>query len=517
MIASSRATAAVESLMLISGGSPTESDFRKVGQTIGASARTVRRLWQQLVLPPAQPAVGPAAQAALDGCEPSQLNNVYRSAPTGHGWWPTLSDLAVIAAHGNLATAHAQLVKESDVTGRSVPGYVQFTRRLHECLTEAVYAGVVRGDAAATEQVQLYCRNGRPARLAVVEVDAFQLPINVTPTRGTRLIKPWLLTMVDRGTRAAPAWLLLPKRPDSGDFKTLLALLFTGFTCDDGTVIGGVPGSIVPDNGSEFRGADVDAALAAFGVTKVALPPYRGHLKGTVERLGRTVQEGVIATLPGNVHGPKTSRRQRPWTDTDPIGYLELAERLDAWFAAYNQAHKHPALARRTPQQVWCADPTPVVRVDQTVLLADLLPRHPRKVTKKGVTVDDISYVTTGLAAGQHVLVGVLPGHPETVEVFDSDGQWLCTADRADAMPEDARDQLLTSRRRQVRAVDQALTSSTAIRDTNHAASAVPSGGTGGHSLVDLFDDEDDASDSAAPGAAASAGSELTDLFGDPS
>ena len=255
MKSTGKAKAALETLMLISAGNPRHSHFVQVAAQYGWSAKTLRRQYQRLMAVPTG-AIGPSAQAAIDSCDGVDPRTLYVTTPEGFGWWPTWDDLQVIAGSPTLAAAHQQLVAAA--TPGTVPGYEQFTRRLKQCLTPGVYQGLTDTSPNAVEKVQIYATNRRPERMNIVELDCFELPIDVQLPRSTRVVKPWLMVAIDRGTRAVPAWLVMASRPASQDFATLLALMFTGTTTP---LLGLVPATCISVTRSRSiwsgRGPDV--------------------------------------------------------------------------------------------------------------------------------------------------------------------------------------------------------------------------------------------------------------------
>ena len=476
MIASTTSQAAIEALMVISAGQPRQRHFERVANSYGCSAKTLRRRYNRLIAGANVAAVGNAAQQALDSCDDVDPRAVFQELPAGDGWWPTWEDLEVIAGSPTLADAWQRLAGDAAVTGRSLPWYAQFTRRLRRCLQPYIYTGLTSTDRGSVERLQIYATNRRPGRMDVLEVDSFEMPVDVQLPRTNAVTTPHLMVAIDRGTRAVPGWRVLPKDPTSDDFVTLLACVLSGFTCDGGTVIGGVPKFVLPDNGPEFRGDRVEAILTALNVERLKIPPRKGHLKGTVERLGQTIEKALIDTLPGATHGPQTSREKKAWREVEALPFPELVQRVDGWFAWYNQKHRHSTL-NATPLQVWQADRTPVTPLSNTALLRTMLPRVRRTTQKQGVRLDRRYYISPALAPhiGQAVDVAWLPRKLDQVEVFDLAGEWITTAYLADTLTDPEQGQLAAYRRRQGRAIDQLITASAKGRG-QRAASSRPAG-----------------------------------------
>lgn len=464
MITHPRKHALVETVLLLAGDRPpTERHYKAAAAAHGCSPRTARRTVSTMLELPASFDAGLSARAALDSMVDLDPRVVYASEPSGPGWWPDMTVLEALAAHPTLATAHDALAR----AGRIVPSYSQFCRRLKLCLTPAYFAGISRGGGArATAELEVFIKRARTPRMHVVELDAFELPIDVLVPRAEKPRKPWLLLAIDRGTRAVPAWLLVPGRPTAADSRTLLALMAVGAPCPDGTVIGGLPHFVMPDNGGEFSGWEFTRALTELGIAQLAVPPSTPHLKGTVERMGQHIQQRLIDTLPGATHGPELRHGESPWRDADLMAVNELEARVDEWLTSYNTTHRHAALRGRTPLQAWLADPEPVRYHSDSVVLRELMPRVSRTVSKKGVLLDYRHYLhpVLGASIGDDVQVGWLPRHTDRVEVFTADGTWICTALDASDLSEPEVDEVMTGRLRRGRAVTAASRASVDLR-----------------------------------------------------
>lgn len=464
MLSSTSQQAVAETLMLVSAGQvPTERHFKATARAHNVSARTVRRLFGATFDLPTADEVGLSARAALASLNGVDPRVVYASEPAGAGWWPDLVVLEFLAANPTLVGAYDALAAE----GRPLPSYAQFTRRVKECLNQPFYAGVCRaGGPNATALIELYVTRAPSRRLEVVELDSFELPVDVLVPRARKARKPWLMVAIDRGTRAVPAWLVVPGRPTAVDARTLLALTIRGFACPDGTVIGGVPQHVLGDNGGEFRGQAFLTAVESSGCTSLPIPAETPHLKGGVERFGQHVEQRLIDHLPGAAHGPRLRGGAQPWRDVPLLTLAELTTQVDRFFADYNTTHQHSGLGGATPLQAWLADQTPVTTLADAQVLRDLLPRETRTVTKKGVELDNKQYLAPALAAwvGKLVQVGWLPRHTNTVEVLTLDGEHVCTAQNCDQLNEDDIADLMTGRRRRGRAVTAFHTGSAQVR-----------------------------------------------------
>lgn len=69
--------------------------------------------------------------------------------------------------------------------------------------------------------------------------------------------------------------------------------------------MGGVPQLIRFDGGRDFLAHAVKRAAGELGRAALPAAPYSPHHKGKVERLHRTIGEGLISTLPHYTGGPR--------------------------------------------------------------------------------------------------------------------------------------------------------------------------------------------------------------------
>jgi hypothetical protein len=69
--------------------------------------------------------------------------------------------------------------------------------------------------------------------------------------------------------------------------------------------MGGVPQLIRFDGGREFLAQAVTRAAGELGCAALPAAPYAPHQKRKVERLHRTIGEGLMATLPHYTGGPR--------------------------------------------------------------------------------------------------------------------------------------------------------------------------------------------------------------------
>src|SRR5690606_23065851 len=65
--------------------------------------------------------------------------------------------------------------------------------------------------------------------------------------------------------------------------------------------VAGLDRLVVIDNGMDLRGLDPIIMFQTFGIILLRMPPYRGDLKGTIERTQSSIESHNISMLPGYV------------------------------------------------------------------------------------------------------------------------------------------------------------------------------------------------------------------------
>jgi transposase InsO family protein len=113
--------------------------------------------------------------------------------------------------------------------------------------------------------------------------------------------RPQLLVLIDDHSRFITAWAMLERTPTAADTCALFADAFEVRPADDGSgvLIGGLPARVVCDNASQFRSVLVEGMIRGFGTQLAPTPAYSPAAKGKVERVGQTIQAGVVTGLAG--------------------------------------------------------------------------------------------------------------------------------------------------------------------------------------------------------------------------
>ena len=200
---------------------------------------------------------------------------------------------------------------------------------------------------------------------------------------------------------------------------------------------GGVPALIRFDGGREFLAHAVTRAAGELGCAALPALPYSPHLKGKVERLHRTIGEGLIATLPHYTGGPRRANGEL-YAQPAALTLAQLQARVREFIDAYNSERRHSSLGM-TPAEKWASSAAPIDVVPAERLRWMLLADQTRKMDKDGIHFENAIFVAPELnevGRGTEVEVRYMPHDRRWIEVFTRDG-WLCTAYPQDRLSEE--------------------------------------------------------------------------------
>jgi putative transposase len=375
----------------------------------------------------------------------------------------------IFACKGNVSLAYDELRRASHV----LPTYSVFWRRWHEELK--AHQAYARKGADGFTNHRMYLPFEAPHRNAVWQADHFELPIDVIADGcTTTLVKPWLTLFEDDRTRMDMGWALTATPHRRADAETVVATLASAIRVRlvDGIEVGGVPGAVRWDNDKSFTAGMVTQLAAAVGFEPHAVPPYSGYMKGKIERLGRTIEDGFCVLQPGFTHGPRTHTQKNPYRDTDPITADELRARLAIWMAEYRN-RRHSTLCM-SPFAAWDADSTPLRRArDEQLRSALLVDPRTRTVQKTGVFFRNRYWAPSNgnELVGRKVNVRYPIGPDlDFIELYLPDGRWAATAWPARQLTEAQRARVAEANRDDYGEARRLLDLATAMRTGANAA-----------------------------------------------
>jgi putative transposase len=327
--------------------------------------------------------------------------------------------------------------------GEPMPSLRTLQRAFVEQMTPGERAAAVEG-AEGRRRHQVYLRWESPGRNARWEGDHKELPVLVTPPRGMRPCKPWVTLFLDCYSRLIMGW-ALSLRPNSA---TVLATFRRGLVVDPARgPFGGVPMSLVPDNGLEFA---TTALKRVCGVLGVALEPtnaYAPHQKGKLERANRTLDQEFLCGLPFFTEGPRAADGRLLGPVAEPMSLELFVDRFAEWVTEYNTVRVHSERGQ-TPLQRWNTDATPLRLVPDEQLRWLLLADVERTVNKDGVHFEGLRFIAGELngLVGEKVQVRYTPHDLRQIEIFRGD-EWLATAYPQGALTAEQREEVLARRR----------------------------------------------------------------------
>jgi len=344
-------------------------------------------------------------------------------APRKRAGWSLTAEAryALDRAHGRTTIAWRMLQN----AGVDVPSRKTFERAVERELSLAERAYLRNGENGR-RRYELYLRWEPSARNEVWEMDHAQLDIHVLPVRGKRLATPWLTVVIDGYSRVVMGW-ALSLHPTAAE---VLAALREAIVVDPRRgPWGGVPELVRFDGGLEFLSHAVSRAAGEVGFAARPTAPYSPHQKGKVERLHRTIGEGLIATLPHYTGAPRR-RNGELYAQPAPLSLPQLQARIRDFIQDYNTKHLHASLGGMTPAQRWDASLTPLDVIEPERLRWMLMADATRKVLKTGIRFGGETFLAPALArvVGSTVQVRYMPHDLRSIEVSTEGGGWLCTA-----------------------------------------------------------------------------------------
>ena len=120
--------------------------------------------------------------------------------------------------------------------------------------------------------------------------------------------------------------------------------------------------------------------------------PVFAASEGKVERLHRTIGEGLIATLPHYTGGPRRANGKL-YAQPAPLTLPQLQTRVREFIDAYNTEHRHSSLGGMTPAEKWATSAAPLDLVEPERLRWMLMADQTRKVDKDGIHFENAIFI----------------------------------------------------------------------------------------------------------------------------
>ena len=244
-----------------------------------------------------------------------------------------------------------------------VPGLRTIQRRI-EKLWAYDFALARYGRVEAERRFGAYL-GARQARhiLDIVEIDHTPLDILVVDEAGVVIGRPWATVIIDRKSRCILGFhISLAGHGTAAVFECLRhALMPKLYLAEGGTYADlnlewpclGWFSVLVMDNGREFHAEAVIDALLNIGIGTEFAPSKDPNAKPHVERFLRTLNYGLIHTLPGTTLA-KVHKRVGFKAEDDACLTLEQLDRaIHVWICNVYHQRPHRGLDRRAPLSAW--------------------------------------------------------------------------------------------------------------------------------------------------------------------
>jgi len=204
-----------------------------------------------------------------------------------------------------------------------------------------------------------------------------------------------------------------------------------------GWVAYGLPETLVVDHGREFVGRGLQDACGQLGILLKQTPVRAPWFKGSIERHFRTVNTGLIHTLPGATFAPKEARDTADATRQACLSLTAFWQILHVFLLDIYAQRWHDGVADR-PAHRWAASlqtgTTPCLPTSAEDVRMLLLPGEERTLQRCGIEFETLVYQSPALASlraqlsptERTVLIKYDPGDLSALYVADpTQGQWL--------------------------------------------------------------------------------------------
>lgn len=305
-----------------------------------------------------------------------------------------------------------------------VPEYVKYRKRHGHCSAQSAYPGGRNFERAKTklERVEI---DHTPLDVIIVDKDGKELGrpfATFIICCATRMILGFFISMEPvnrRNVLKAYIHSVLPKTYVKNKYKDIK----NEWPCF------GLYGELISDNGKDLVAQDVRDALFAMGVDYKQSKKRMPHLKGTIERFMRTINESLLHQVPGTTASSYQKKTEQQAKQDACLTFEELEHLIHKWVIDCYHMEVHRSL-NDTPLNVWKKNGTvlePPLLPDSYESLAWLLmEKKDRKLQKNGVSIFQLTYQSEDLANlarrigyGRTVTVYYNPDNLSTLTVID--------------------------------------------------------------------------------------------------
>ncbi|MCM1316039.1 MAG: Mu transposase C-terminal domain-containing protein [Alistipes senegalensis] len=250
------------------------------------------------------------------------------------------------------------------------------------------------------------------------------------------VIRPWLTVFTDIRSTKIMSFIVREADPNTTVVKKCLRLGIEKY---------GVPNEIYTDNGKDYTAKELSeeyplSVMNVLGIGKITATPYHGQAK-PVERFFRTLEERfgkMFYSYAGNdaKKRPEHMQKTNKVLDGDKnIPTLEFyIEKLTEYINEYNNtAHHGDGMDGKTPNQVYDENLTEKREIGDSNALRLLFGKTvERTVQKNGIAMYNNTFTNNDGKLipyyDRKVLVTYDPDDLETVYIFDTDYNYICSA-----------------------------------------------------------------------------------------
>lgn len=208
----------------------------------------------------------------------------------------------------------------------------------------------------------------------------------------------------------------------------------------------GIPEIAKTDNGADYVSNHIVQVFSGLEIEQLLCPPFTPECKPFIERAFKTFAHSFLEMMPNYIGHSVADRKDiearrsfasRIMGKDNVVEIKMTAEELqthcDRWCRAIYHQNKHRGLDNKTPAQVAQSWKHTVKAVSNKRALDILLAEAPqggtRTVTKKGVKVGRIHYISDALPEPKTVVkIKLDPTDLGTIYLFNEDGKFICVA-----------------------------------------------------------------------------------------
>lgn len=319
-----------------------------------------------------------------------------------------------------LTVIHRRIVAEAKAKNLTEPSYALIVD-VAKKISPAAIALASGQDAEFRDKHELIHRREASAPNEMWQADHTLLDIELLDEQKVAY-RPWLTLVVDDYSRAVAGYFVSLSAPSA--INTALALRQAIWRKNNQDwPICGIPETLYVDNGSDFVSEHIEQACIALKIRLLHSRPGRPRGRGRIERLFRTVNDMLLAELPGFLKNGK--RQSRPTLTLE-----QFTARFEAFLHDTYHRRDHGTTGE-PPTERWTAGGF-LPNVPETIQALDMLLLRVaklRKVQRDGIRFMGQRYVEPTLGAFIGELVEVLYDPRDLAEVrVYHDGKFVCRA-----------------------------------------------------------------------------------------